>query len=190
MLIDSSHTTGDVWQVVVQELRRAIVDPKHPFRFVVLGSTDGREVSQRYVVLRDLDDSLNFYIFTDTRTQKVDHLNKLPNCSLLFYHDRKRVQIRVNGVVEIHQHSGLKEEYWKRVHGEAQKAYTSVKAPGEQINSWEDAHNWDLSSESDYFTVLKIIPAQVDVLQLNGLEHFRIRFSKLNQEWTGQRLVP
>ncbi|WP_421870805.1 pyridoxamine 5'-phosphate oxidase family protein [Marinoscillum sp.] len=190
MLIDSSHTTGDVWQVVVQELRRAIVDHRHPFRFVVLGTTDGREVSQRYVVLRDLDDSLNFYIFTDTRTQKVDHLNKLPNCSLLFYHDRKRVQIRINGVVELHQHAGLMERYWQKVQGEAQKAYTRSKAPGTQISTWEEAHHWDESLDSEHFTVLKIIPAQVDVLQLNGLEHFRVRFSKLNQEWTGQRLVP
>ena len=190
MLIDQKHTNEQIWKTVIHELKRALNDKNHPFRFVVLGSTDGVEVSQRYVVMRDLDEDLNVYAFTDNRTLKVAQFKKNPNCSLLFYDPENRLQIRINGVVELHQHAGLKDHYWKDVKGEATKAYISLKAPGDPIKEWDEAYHWDPNLESKHFAVMKVIPAQIEVLQLNKLEHLRIRFSKLNYEWVGQRLIP
>ena len=190
MLVNQKYTNDQIWEAVTHELKSALHVKNHPFRFMVMGSTDGIEVSQRYVVMRDIDDDLNVYAFTDNRTLKVEQFKKNPNCSLLFYHTEKRLQIRINGVVELHQYAGLKDYYWKSVKGEAKKAYTPSNAPGEPIKEWEEAYQWDESLESRHFTVMKVIPAQIEVLQLHKLEHLRIRFSKLNYEWVGQKLIP
>lgn len=188
MLIRIDSTENQIWLTLWKQLGEAITDSHHPFRFLVLGSSNGDLINQRYVVLRDLDDELNLYVFSDNRTQKVNDLIKNSNCSALFYHQEERVQVRMNGKAEF-LNSVDKEPYWNTIHGEAIKAYSSVKSPGTSIQDWGDAYEWDESIGFENFSVIRINPQKIEMLQLNKLEHLRIRFSR-SDDWKGQKLVP
>ncbi len=190
MLFDSSHSTYEIWDYLTHELRRGALDSKHPFRYVNLGSIGKGYPEVRTVVLRKVDQELNFYIFTDARTEKVTEIKSDKSVSLHFYHPKKRVQIRIQAKVEIHRNDNLALELWQRIQGDAQKAYNSTLSPGEEISEPEEGWDWPETMESSHFAVLRIIPQKIEALQLDGLNHLRIEFRKVVDGWGGTWLVP
>ncbi|MEL6557067.1 MAG: pyridoxamine 5'-phosphate oxidase family protein [Bacteroidota bacterium] len=188
MLIDIQDSLRDVLQNVRKEIRRAAVDRKHPFRFVVLGTVQS-SVAMRYVVLRKVDEDFNLLIYTDHRSRKVKDVVQNPNVQLLFYHPQKRVQVIISCRVAIHHNDELAKKHWNHVQGEARKAYCSIDAPGERIDAPSDAYEWEAELSDKYFTVLSMKPNKIEVLQLNGLEHLRAIFEN-KSDWNGQWLVP
>jgi hypothetical protein len=44
--------------------------------------------------------------------------------------------------------------------------------------------------DSEFFAVLEFIPQSIEGLQLDGLNHLRINFSKKQENWEGEWLVP
>ncbi|SIT08301.1 pyridoxamine 5'-phosphate oxidase family protein [Belliella pelovolcani] len=191
MLFDIHTKQEDVLLSVKHEIKRGALDAKHAFRFVVLGTSNQNDISQRYVVLRKVDQNLNLYIYTDLRSEKVKQIKHNPQVSLLCYHPQKRVQVRIKGEAELHYQNELSKELWRHVQGDAKKAYNSKLAPGTIIQAPEEAHSWpeDLTNPEN-FCVIKIKPNNIEVLQLNGLHHIRIQFSKIEDQWQGQWLVP
>ena len=85
MLINKWIDLKEVFSTVKHELYRGALDNKHPFRFVVLGTLSDVGPESRYVVLRMIDEQLNFFIYTDQRTEKVKSIELDPRVSLLFY---------------------------------------------------------------------------------------------------------
>ncbi|MDN3205045.1 pyridoxamine 5'-phosphate oxidase family protein [Algoriphagus sediminis] len=190
MLFDSKNTRDEIWTAVAHELHRGALDSKHAFRYVNL-ATNGKGYPEiRTVVLRGVDADLNFYIFTDSRSQKVEEIKRDQPVSLHFYHPKKRVQIRVQAKAEIHQNNDLALELWQRVQGNAQKAYNSTFSPGEKIKSPSEGWDWPQEMNSDFFAVIRFKPEKIEALQLDRLNHLRIEFEKVAGEWEGQWLVP
>ncbi|WP_051287189.1 pyridoxamine 5'-phosphate oxidase family protein [Algoriphagus mannitolivorans] len=190
MLIDSKSTISEIWDTLVHELHRGALDSKHPFRYLNLG-TMGRDFPEvRTVVLRKVDQELNVYVYTDSRSDKVQAIQENCKVALHFYHPQKRVQIRIQAETEVHCQDDLAKTSWTRVQGEAQKAYTSILAPGREVEYPEHAWQWPENMDDGFFTVLKFIPQSMEVLQLDGLNHLRIRFSREEKNWKGTWLVP
>ena len=190
MLFDPTNSNNEVWDTITHELRRGALDSKHPFRYLNLGSIGKEYPEIRTVVLRKVDQELNFYVFTDSRSEKVDEFKSNESVSLHFYHPRKRVQIRARAKAYIHQNDDLALEFWQRVQGDAQKAYNSTLSPGEEISSPEQGWDWLENMDSSHFAVLRIIPQKIEALQLDGLNHLRIEFRKVVDGWEGTWLVP
>ncbi|HSF54273.1 MAG TPA: hypothetical protein VLA71_10995, partial [Algoriphagus sp.] len=90
---------------------------------------------------------------------------------------------------EIHHQDEVSKFFWRHVHGDTQKAYTSTLAPSTPISDPNEAFEWLKSCDERFFAILKFIPETVEVLQLNGLRHLRIMFSE-KENWNGQWLVP
>ncbi|EOZ92427.1 Pyridoxamine 5'-phosphate oxidase-related, FMN-binding protein [Indibacter alkaliphilus LW1] len=191
MLFEIENSKKEIFADLCHELQRGALDRKHPFRFVVLSSSAGAGVDSRYVVVRKVEKDLQFFFFTDVRSTKINQLRKNPNVSLLFYHPQKRTQIRINGHALLHHQNDLAKNLWRKVQNEAQKSYNSKLAPGAEISDPHDAFYWqeDLS-DSENFCVIQIHPEQIEALQLNGLEHLRIYFERVNSVWEGKWLVP
>jgi len=190
MLFDSKNTINEIWTALSHELHRGVLDSKHAFRYVNL-ATNGKDYPEiRTVVLREVDADLNFYIFTDSRSQKVEEIKRDQSVSLHFYHPKKRVQIRVLAKAKIHQNDDIALKYWARVQGEGQKAYNSTLSPGEKIKSPLEGWDWPKEMNSDFFAVIRLEPNKIDVLQLDRLKHLRIEFEKVSGDWKGQWLVP
>lgn len=125
------------------------------------------------------------------RSAKIEQLKIQSNVSLLFYHPQKRTQIRVNGQAVLHHQNETALKHWKDVQGEAQKAYNSTLSPGTEISDPQEGFHWQENlSDPANFCVIEIQPAQIEALQLNGLEHLRITFYQKNSDWQGKWLVP
>lgn len=189
MLFSENESPSEIWKSISHELHRGALDSKHPFRYFNLGTIGKTGPEIRTVVIRSINTNLEFYIFTDFRSEKVSELSANLSATLHFYHPGKRVQIRIKTKTEIHHQDEVSKSFWTKVQDEAQKAYTSTLAPSTSISDPSEAYEWIENGDDRFFTVLKFIPETVEALQLNGLRHLRILFSKKGN-WEGQWLVP
>lgn len=145
------------------------------------------------LINREITEDGTLTLYTDSRTSKVQELQENGKAAMLFWHDHHKVQVTLKAEVGIHHKDDIAENYWKSdVHGAAQKAYTPVVSPGECIDNPSDAHNWPDEFSSDYFCVLKCVPFELEILQLAGKEHLRLKFSRENrdEEWEGGWIAP
>lgn len=190
MLFTEQESLPEIWQSLKHELHRGALDSKHPFRYVQLATQGLNGPEIRTVVIRKIQSNMDLDIFTDFRSQKVFDLSQHPNVGLHFYHEGKRVQIRIQAKAEIHYQNPLSVSNWMKVQGDARKAYTSILAPGTAIAQPGEGLEWPQDYEQHFFAVLRFVPQSIEVLQLNGMRHLRILYTEKNQEWTGQWLVP
>lgn len=187
MLFNSSDAPSQIWQNVLHELHRGALDPKHPFRFLTLATSGVQFPQVRTVVLRQLSPAMEFLVYTDVRTAKVKDLLETPRVSLLFYHPKKQVQIRVKALATLHVANALAQEQWKRVSEKRQSEYKSGLAPGTRIETPD--LGWEVDPENAHFSVLKFSPLSIEVLQLAREGHLRMQF-ELASGWNGTWLVP
>lgn len=179
-LIEPHHSLDEILEIVRFEFKKACNLKRHPFKYLVMSTSIGVEVNSRYVVLRKFTDTDRFLIFTDSRSEKISDLKSNDNCNLIFFHDGKKLQVRVNGKAIIHQNNAISQRYWNGVKGKSEKAYTAVLPPGKKIEKPEDAYIWDELADSSYFTVIEIIPTVMEALQLNRDQHIRSKYSFLD----------
>lgn len=179
-LIEPHHSLDEIWNIVQLEFNKAASLKRHPFKYIVLSSTNAGYVHSRYVVLRKYLDNGRFLIFTDSRSEKIRDLTINDACNLLCYHPGKSLQVRISGKALIHNNNSISKRYWNGVKNHSARAYTSVLPPGSTINNPEEAYFWDEPVTSEHFTVLEIVPSTVEVLQLNRDHHIRALFASGN----------
>lgn len=190
MLFNRENSLEDIFQTIKHELHRGALDAKHPFRFVTLATQSKHGVDARYVVLRAIDEELNFYVFSDARTSKVGQLTLCPEMMLLLYHPSKRIQVKVSGKAEIKRNDEVTASFWSKIQGDARKAYNQILSPGTVIKNPEEAFAWKGTLTDSNFTVIKIIPIEIEALQLDGLEHLRVVFKLADKNWDKSWLAP
>ena len=187
MLFTATDIPTAIWQTLLHEIHRGALDPKHPFRYLTVATVGEQFPQVRTVVLRQFTADLEFLVYTDARSSKVQELLKVPQVSLLFYHPKKQVQVRVQALATIHVEDELAQANWKRVSDKRRVEYQSELGPGRRINHPKDG--WESSSEHSYFSVLKFSPLSLEVLQLAREGHLRIQYD-LASGWQGSWLVP
>lgn len=195
MLIKPKTKPKQAISAVLNELNKGTADSRHPFRYVSLASfdPDKQESNIRMLITREVTKHGTITLYTDSRTNKVDELKSLNKSSLLFWHDHHKVQLTMKANVRLHQNDDVSEHYWKKdVHGAAQKAYTPVVAPGTSIESPNEAHAWPEEFTDEYFCVIKCVPYEMDILQLAGKEHLRLKYIREGDEseWEGGWIAP
>ncbi|NGP76161.1 hypothetical protein G3570_05930 [Balneolaceae bacterium YR4-1] len=195
MLIKAKNKPSQALSTVINEIKKGSRDSRHPYRYVSLATFDpaAEEPNIRMLINREINKDGTVTLYTDARTHKVNELKSIGNAALLFWHDHHKVQVTLKAEVAIHNDDEVAEEYWKSdVHGAAQKAYTPLVAPGERIENPSDAHNWPKEFTSEYFCVLKCVPFEMEILQLAGKEHLRLKFKRDNpeEEWQGDWIAP
>jgi pyridoxamine 5'-phosphate oxidase len=190
MLFTSDQSFTEIWENLIHELHRGVLEPNHPFRFVNLGTFANSFPEIRSVVLRKIDAEFICFVFTDLRSAKVTEIQSNPAVSLHFYHPTKRVQLRIHAQAEIHIQNKIAASFWKQVQGEGQKAYNSSLKPGAPIQRPEQAFAWPEEMDSRFFAVLQLTPESIEALQLDGLKHLRVSYSKKKGNWEGEWLAP
>ena len=170
-----------------QELAFGHLKKKHPFRYFVLSTIENGKPKQRTVVLRKTVEDSNLVFFTDKRTQKIKDLTINPEFSALFYHPKKMLQIRVEGKAVLITDKEEIATYWHTVQQASRKDYTTDKAPGTPIKNPDEV---DYNEEENYFCPVKLVPTSMEYLRLKRPNHLRILFSKTDDDWTGEFLVP
>ena len=151
----------------ISELQRANHDSKHPFRYFCLGTSKKGLVDQRTVVMRKFE-RYALSLFTDRRSPKVQQLKEEPFCHALFWHPRKKLQIRViteakfeNAEVDKSQLGQLKD-------------YNTIQAPGEEI---ENRQLYAIDFDSKNALGIKLMIKDLDVLLLDSEQHLRAKAS-------------
>ncbi len=175
----------------LEEAKRELVNghakKRHPFRYFTLATIQNDQPRQRTVVLRKTSADLSLIFYTDKRTQKVEDLLNNASCSALFYHPKKLLQIRITGTAQLITDQEQIATYWHTVQEASKKDYTTNIAPGTPIKS-PDTVTYD--ADDNHFCPVRIIPNSMEYLQLKRPNHLRILFSKNDDEWSGDFLVP
>lgn len=163
----------EAWEKVLDEVREAAAGGRHPFRFVTLATVDHSNLpQQRTVVMRDFAGGSEYTIYTDCRSEKVAQIGRNDAVSLLFYHDEKKLQLRVAGAARIVKTGEEFDRRWQTGGSKNPESYTSVAPPGKGIERPEKAYEWDLEGNLN-FCIIKIRATHMEFLQLDGVKHIR-----------------
>lgn len=112
-------------------LLNASLRPKDAFRTAVLATQADTEISQRTVVLRQTDrQTQSLFFHSDKRANKIGQIQTQPRISCLFYDDRSRIQLRLQGTATVFMNDGTAGEHWQKLPMSSRKSYLSLQKPG------------------------------------------------------------
>ena len=184
---DLDEIEREIYNLLIQGVKKR----KSNFHNAVLGSVSyDNKPEIRTVVLRDFSQkNLNIKIHSDLRSKKIKELEKNNNISLLFYDEKKKIQIRVRGLARIHKSY---EPSWTKLSNWSKRCYLTSKAPGEESNDptsgfpekfSQDAPQNDESKKAiKNFSVIEIELNQIEWLFLASQGHRRAIFNVIRQE--------
>ena len=110
-------------------LSRGVNDRKSNFHYTTLCTIDSNSRPQaRTVIFRNFNTE-KFYlsIHSDFRSQKINEINKNNYVSLVFYDDKKKIQLRVKGKAKI---QASKRDSWNKLGNWSRRCYLSEESPG------------------------------------------------------------
>jgi len=174
-----------IFDSTINEIKFGYLKRHHPFRYCYLSSVYNNKPQLRTVVIRDMTDYNELIFFTDYRSPKIKQFQLNPNAEVLFYHPKKRWQIKVTGQIKLLDDKKLIELYQQKVQGQSTKDYTSKQSPSHVLKNPDQIEY----GQKLHFAVLKLSPVAIESLQLKRPNHIRCRFKKDNN-WEGEFLVP
>ena len=176
------------FQELKDELLKSLRQKKHPFRHFTLATSGLESIPKlRTVVLRKVMEDLTLLFFTDIRSEKIEHLKENNRVSILFYHPKKMLQLKVEGVATIVLDATKLKNTWNAIPLKSRKDYITEHAPGSPINN---PYNVTYLKNENFFCMVEIVPLKIEYLKLRRPNHLRIQYSKTDSDWQGQFLVP
>ena len=106
-----------------------------PFHWPVLGTTAKEGCSLRTVILRQIkvpDRILTCH--TDMRSAKVQEIMNCSQTSWLFYHPKKKIQLRILGPATLHAHDAYADRQWDDTSITSRLNYCASQPPGARID--------------------------------------------------------
>ena len=166
----------DILEDALSELTRGTVDRKHPFRFVTFTTVSSEGLPQsRMVVCRKVDRAMRTVrIYTDARSPKMKDLAHQNRASLLFWHPKKRWQIRLDVETSILE---AQNALYDHLPIAGQHAYNTLLPPSQQVDELSEAHAWQTTYTAEHFSVIEGRILTMEILQLKDKEHLRAHFS-------------
>lgn len=178
----------DYLEEIKQELQRGPMEFDHPFRYFTFATVGPERTARlRTVVLREVHDDLKIVFYTDKRSKKIAHIQENNKVSLLLYHPKKMLQIKIEGIAEVKDDEAIKNAYWQQLSDRAKREYTTSQSPGSNLNHPDKL---EFLSEENHFCTVEIAPHKMEYLKLGQPNHIRVQFSKMDSEWEGGFLVP
>ena len=107
-----------------------------PFHWPVLGTTgENGNSSLRTVILRHfLLPEQMLICYTDARATKVRDIMNSDAVSWLFYHPKKRIQLRITGRASLHRDDTVAEKYWAATRISNRINYATASPPGTAVD--------------------------------------------------------
>ncbi|APQ16366.1 pyridoxamine 5'-phosphate oxidase family protein [Maribacter hydrothermalis] len=170
------------------EIHNGITERGHPFRFITMATVGNETIARlRTVVLREVSEDLRLTIYTDSRTQKIKHITVNNQVSFLLYHPEKMLQLKVEGTTQIVTDTDRLSTTWQNIQPNSRKDYITETSPGSAIKNPDHV---EYIEEENYFAILDIIPTKIEYLKLQRPNHIRALFTKTDDNWNGEFLVP
>lgn len=124
----------DCWKQLVSAPARAQNGGGSGFKTMTLATrTLDQGVDARTVVLRQADETARLLWFhTDVRAAKVMQLEAFPDVVLLFWDEKRQVQLRLRAETTVHIDDAVADAQWKNLRVSSRKMYLSEQTPGTQ----------------------------------------------------------
>ena len=124
---NSSEIEKKLWSLLTE----AVKDRSSEFRTPIFICGNDKDIDGRVVVLRKADQKNNFIQFhSDIRSSKIEKIKKNPNCSVLFYGKKEKIQLRLKTECEVNFNNEITKESWKKTGHVSRKCYLVTNGPG------------------------------------------------------------
>ena len=174
---------SEIWKMLEQGASHF----NDPFHWPVLGTAGEHGVSLRTVILRQvLQPERILVCYTDARAPKARQILDFSKVSWLFYHPKKKIQLRISGEAELHTDDEFADKRWARTRAPSRLDYNTGQPPGTPVDRpssglpdfLRDKVPSLLDSEKGRANFM-VIACQIDTidwLQLKITGHRRARF--------------
>jgi pyridoxamine 5'-phosphate oxidase len=131
---DQPDTLEGVLQEAWKMLKRGAVRFNDPFHRPVLGTTGEDDPGLRTVILRQLilPDRV-LVCHTDARAAKVKEICLANRVAWLFYHPKRKIQLKITGPATLHADDHFADQQWATVKPTSRLNYCAIEAPGTPI---------------------------------------------------------
>ena len=157
-------------------------------RWVQLATiSEKNEPRLRTVVFRGWNKDSSMIIFTDKRSEKIQHLKSNPNAEILWFFLKTKSQFRFKGEIS---ELGDNKNYWHTLSDKSKSSWF-WGTPGERINPKLQTTHTILSNlpKSENFVVLNFEINSVELLKLENPIHKRYLWEK-NKKWNKTEINP
>jgi len=121
------HVLASTWAM----LTRGAAHSSDPFHEPVLATGNADGCGLRTVILRRADETRRILIcYADARSTKIAEIEHSGCAGWLFYHPRKKIQVRIHGAATVHTNDATAEAQWERVKGFSRLSFCTEQPPG------------------------------------------------------------
>ena len=173
-------------------LDNAVDNAKTLFHTLILSSHDEGKIASRVVVLREFNSKERYLRFhTDARAPKIKHFQKNSNASILGYDPALKIQLKLQGNVEVHLKDDVTISSWNESTTRSKKCYYVEGGSSLEINNPAEYDIKDVNIEDGYlnFAVIKFTYTSLEFLYLKSSGHRRALHS-WDDELVSNWLVP
>lgn len=172
-----------------------------PFHWPVLGTPGKDGCSQRCVILRRFIRRERILVcHTDARAAKVREIKDHPGVNWLFYHPRRKIQLRISGTAELHTNDAFADNQWAATPLPSRLNYCAVMPPGTPVDKPTSGlpdfmlHKLpsllDTEKARPNFLTISSTIESMDWLSLNLLGNRRARFDWHDNKLSATWLIP
>ncbi len=128
-------TLDDVLDRIWLMLEQGAAHSDDPFHWPVLGTKTKERCSLRTVILRKVNVPARILVcYTDARSAKVQEIVNCSQTSWLFYHPKKKVQVRILGHATLHARDPYADQQWADISVTSRLNYCASQPPGTPIH--------------------------------------------------------
>ena len=182
-------------------LKRGVSGINDPFHCPVLGTAATGGSSLRMVILRQFILPERILVcYTDARASKVEEISRVADVSWLFYHPKRKVQLRISGKATLHGNDQFADDHWAATKIPGRLNYSTTESPGTPVDKpssgLPDFFINKLPTLRDSERVRKNFMAiasrieSMDWLRLSTLGNRRARFDWDGDELSAKWLIP
>lgn len=189
---DSYDQISETLRIAELILDDAVENAKTLFHTLVLSSHDEDKIVSRVVVLREFNSKERYLRFhTDARAPKIKHFKKNSNASLLGYDPALKIQLKLQGSVDVHFNDDVTKLSWNESTTRSKKCYSVEGGSSLKIENPSEYDLKDGNIEDGYlnFAVLKFKYTSLEFLYLKSSGHRRAIHS-WNEGLVSNWLVP
>jgi 3-hydroxyisobutyrate dehydrogenase len=189
---DTYDQISDTLNTAESILDNAVDNAKTLFHTLTLSSHDEGKIASRVVVLREFNSKERYLRFhTDARAPKIKHFQKNSNASILGYDPALKIQLKLQGNVNVHLKDDVAMASWNESTTRSKKCYSVEGGSSLKINNPAEYDIKDVNIEDGYlnFAVIKFTYTSLEFLYLKSSGHRRALHS-WDDELVSNWLVP
>ena len=168
-IIDLPFVENLCWEMLVE----GATNRKSAMHQAVISTAKDNQAYMRTVVLRRVDaGSKKIYLHTDSRSKKMEDINRNEHLSWLVYDQTLRSQIRLSGLAIVHHLDDLCKEQWAKTGHHSRRYYmtdqppsTTLDQPSTGLNEALTAFDYSMEESESGFQRFVVVETCIDWME-------------------------